>query len=507
MPYHYNYYAMACTGTEAAAKIFSRIIFPAGNFQDEFSGGFYQKLFKFFKKRTHISPHFSYFHNNFRKLHKMGHTKKTEDIYKLSLEYHRAYPKGKLATIPTKPHNTQQDLSLAYSPGVAAPSLEIAENPENVYQYTGKGNLVGVITNGTAVLGLGNIGAEASKPVMEGKAFLFKILAGIDAYDIEINTEDIGKFIDTVKMIAPTFGGINLEDIKSPECFEIERRLRKELDIPVMHDDQHGTAIISSAALLNAMEIAGKRMEDVRIVINGAGAAAIASADMYLKLGVRKENIIMCDSKGVINKTRDKLTEEKLRFVNETSARTLDEAITGADAFIGFSKAGVLKPEMVMKMAPSPLILALANPEPEINYDEAKAVRKDLIMGTGRSDYPNQVNNVLGFPYIFRGALDVRAREINDEMKLAAAKAIAGLAKEEVPEEILRAYNKKSMSFGPDYLIPVPLDKRLLYRVASAVAEAAVDSGVARIGYDAVKYRKYIERICRERCYVSDKIR
>lgn len=430
-----------------------------------------------------------------------------EEIYKMALEYHRAYPKGKLATIPTKPHNTQRDLSLAYSPGVAAPSLEIAKDKENAYQYTGKGNLVGVISNGTAVLGLGNIGAEASKPVMEGKGFLFKILSGIDAYDIEIGTEDPERFIETVKMIAPTFGGINLEDIKSPECFEIERRLKEELDIPVMHDDQHGTAIISTAALLNAMEIAGKQPEEFRIVINGAGAAAIASASMYLKVGIKKENIIMCDSKGVINAKRSGLTEEKYRFVNDTHADTLDEAIKGADAFIGFSKAGVLKPDMVRKMADNPLILALANPEPEIGYDEAKAVRKDLIMGTGRSDFPNQVNNVLGFPYIFRGALDVRAKEINDEMKLAAAKAIAGLAKEEVPEEILMAYRKKEMSFGPEYLIPTPLDRRLLFKVSAAVAEAAVRTGTARTGFDKDKYHDFIGRICKERFYVSDKMR
>ena len=432
---------------------------------------------------------------------------KMADLYKMALEYHRAYPKGKLATIPTKPHGTQRDLSLAYSPGEAAPSLEIASSPEEAYQYTGKGNLVGVISNGTAVLGLGNIGAEAAKPVMEGKCFLFKILSGIDAYDIEINTTDPDKFIETVKMIAPTFGGINLEDIKSPECFEIERRLKQELDIPVMHDDQHGTAIISSAALLNAMEISGQKIDEARIVINGAGAAAIASANLYLKLGVRKENIIMCDSKGVISTERENLTEEKKKFANRTAARTLDEAIAGADAFIGFSKAGVLKPEMIMKMAPSPLVLALANPEPEIGYEEAKATRKDLIMGTGRSDYPNQVNNVLGFPYIFRGALDVRATEINDEMKLAAVGAIAQLAKEKVPEEVLRAWGKKSMSFGPDYLIPTPLDRRLLHRVSSAVAQAAVRSGVSRIGYDAEKHEKFIERIGRERAFVSDKIR
>ena len=430
-----------------------------------------------------------------------------EEIYKMALEYHRAYPKGKLATIPTKPHNTQRDLSLAYSPGVAAPSLEIAKDKENAYQYTGKGNLVGVISNGTAVLGLGNIGAEASKPVMEGKGFLFKILSGIDAYDIEIGTEDPERFIETVKMIAPTFGGINLEDIKSPECFEIERRLKEELDIPVMHDDQHGTAIISTAALLNAMEIAGKKPEEFRIVINGAGAAAIASASMYLKVGIKKENIILCDSKGVINAKRSGLTEEKYRFVNDTHADTLDEAIKGADAFIGFSKAGVLKPDMVRKMADNPLILALANPEPEIGYDEAKAARKDLIMGTGRSDFPNQVNNVLGFPYIFRGALDVRAKEINDEMKLAAAKAIAGLAKEEVPEEILMAYRKKEMSFGPEYLIPTPLDRRLLFKVSAAVAEAAVRTGTARTGFDKDKYQDFIGRICKERFYVSDKMR
>ena len=429
------------------------------------------------------------------------------DIYEMALEYHRAYPKGKLATIPTKPHNTQRDLALAYSPGVAAPSMEISKNREDVFEYTGKGNLVAVISNGTAVLGLGNIGAEAAKPVMEGKSFLFKILSGIDSFDIEIGTEDPEKFIETVKMIAPTFGGINLEDIKAPECFEIERRLKAELDIPVMHDDQHGTAIISSAALMNAMEISGKNIGDIRIVINGAGAAAIASANMYLKIGAKRENIIMCDSKGVINTRRTNLSPEKSAFANNTQAGTLDEAIAGADAFIGFSKAGVLKPEMVKKMAKNPLILALANPEPEIGYNEAKSIRKDLIMGTGRSDFPNQVNNVLGFPYIFRGALDVKATEINDEMKLAAAKAIAGLAKEDIPEEIMKAYGVKHLAFGPDYLIPMPLDKRLLCRVSQAVAKAAIESGTARIGYEPEKYKIYLERLCRERAFVSERIK
>lgn len=425
----------------------------------------------------------------------------------MALEYHRAYPKGKLATIPTKPHSTQRDLALAYSPGVAAPSMEISKNREDVFEYTGKGNLVAVISNGTAVLGLGNIGAEAAKPVMEGKSFLFKILSGIDSFDIEIGTEDPEKFIETVKMIAPTFGGINLEDIKAPECFEIERRLKAELDIPVMHDDQHGTAIISSAALMNAMEISGKNIGDIRIVINGAGAAAIASANMYLKIGAKRENIIMCDSKGVINTRRTNLSPEKSAFANNTQAGTLDEAIAGADAFIGFSKAGVLKPEMVKKMAKNPLILALANPEPEIGYNEAKSIRKDIIMGTGRSDFPNQVNNVLGFPYIFRGALDVKATEINDEMKLAAAKAIAGLAKEDIPEEIMKAYGVKHLAFGPDYLIPMPLDKRLLCRVSQAVAKAAIESGTARIGYEPEKYKIYLERLCRERAFVSERIK
>lgn len=431
-----------------------------------------------------------------------------KDIYKAALEYHRAYPKGKLATVPTKPHSTQEDLSLAYSPGVAAPSKEIAADKANVYEYTAKGNLVAVISNGTAVLGLGDIGAEASKPVMEGKSFLFKILSGLDSFDIEVDTKDIDKFVGTVKMISPTFGGINLEDIKAPECFEIEKRLRDELDIPVMHDDQHGTAIISSAAILNALEIAGKNIRDAKIVINGAGAAAIASADLYLRIGASKENIVMCDSKGVISTSRTDLNNQKAKYAVDTEARTLDEVIEGADVFVGFSKADVMTPEMVMKMAKNPLILALANPEPEIGYDLAKSVRNDLIMGTGRSDFPNQVNNVLGFPYIFRGAMDVRATEINEDMKVAAVKAIAALAKEEVPEDILTAYRTDKLTFGPDYILPKPLDKRLLCRVSMAVAEAAMNSGVARRPVeDWNRYRGYLERIGKERVYVSEIMR
>lgn len=431
-----------------------------------------------------------------------------DNIYEMALEYHRAYPKGKLATVPTKPHSTQTDLSLAYSPGVAAPSMEIAGNADNVYEYTAKGNLVAVISNGTAVLGLGDIGPQAAKPVMEGKSFLFKILAGIDSFDIEVDTKDTDKFVETVKMIAPTFGGINLEDIKAPECFVIEKALREALEIPVMHDDQHGTAIISSAAIVNALEIAGKDISKAKIVINGAGAAAIASAELYLKLGVKKENMIMCDSKGVIGSSRNDLNEYKKRFAAETQARTLDEAIEGADVFVGFSKAGTMTPEMVGKMADNPLILALANPEPEIDYNLAKSVRDDLIMGTGRSDFPNQVNNVLGFPYIFRGALDVRAKEINEQMKLAAVRAIAALAKEEVPDEILEAYRTDSLAFGPDYILPKPLDKRLLCRVSEAVARAAMESGAARRPIeDWDKYRGYLERIGKERTYVTGLMR
>lgn len=401
-----------------------------------------------------------------------------------ALEYHSSFPAGKLSITPTKPAKTQKDLSLAYTPGVAAPCLEIQKDQHLAYKYTNKGNLVAVISNGTAVLGLGNIGAIAGKPVMEGKGLLFKVLSGVDSIDIEVDTTDIDEFCKTVKNISPSFGGINLEDIKAPECFKIEERLKRELDIPVMHDDQHGTAIISSAALINALEIAGKKREEVKMVINGAGAAAIAGAKMYIKLGIRKENIIMCDSKGVITEDRTDINEYKREFATKLKIKTLDEAIEGADIFAGFSKAGVLSKEMVKKMSKTPIIMAMANPVPEISYNDAMQARPDAIMCTGRSDYPNQVNNVLGFPYIFRGALDTRSREINDDMKLAAAYALAELAKKPVPEEVLRAYNLKELQFGPDYIIPKPLDARLLEVVSIAVAKAAISSGTARASID-----------------------
>lgn len=421
-----------------------------------------------------------------------------ENINEQALEYHRSFPAGKIGVIPTKPTSSQDDLSLAYTPGVAAPSLAIADNPDASYDYTGKGNLVAVISNGTAVLGLGNIGAPAAKPVMEGKALLFKILGGVDAFDIEVDTKDVDKFIDTVKNISVTFGGINLEDIKAPECFEIERRLVEELDIPVMHDDQHGTAIITSAALVNALEIAGKRAGDIRMVVNGAGAAAIACTDLYIKMGVRPENIVMCDSKGVIRQDRTDLNQQKRRFATARDIRTLDEAIEGADVFAGFSKAGVLSKEMVKKMAERPIIMALANPYPEISYEDAHEARPDALIATGRSDYPNQVNNVIGFPYIFRGALDTRAKAINDSMKIAAAHAIAALAKEPVPDYVLKAYNVESLSFGPGYMIPKALDKRLLYVVSTAVAKAAMESGVARRPIDDWdRYRDYLSTLVR----------
>lgn len=402
------------------------------------------------------------------------------NIDEQALEYHRSFPAGKIGIIPTKPTDTQDDLSLAYTPGVAAPSLAISENADTAYEYTGKGNLVAVISNGTAVLGLGNIGARAAKPVMEGKALLFKILGGVDAFDIEVDTKDVDKFIETVKNISVTFGGINLEDIKAPECFEIERRLTEELDIPVMHDDQHGTAIITSAALVNALEITGKRPEDIKMVINGAGAAAIACASLYIKVGVRPENIVMCDSKGVVRSDRTDINPQKRRFATDRDIRTLAEAIEGADVFVGFSKAGVLTKDMVRTMAEKPIIMALANPYPEISYEDAREARPDALIATGRSDYPNQVNNVIGFPYIFRGALDTHARAINDQMKIAAVHAIADLAKEPVPESVLKAYNVESLSFGPDYIIPKALDRRLLWTVSVAVAKAAIESGVAR---------------------------
>ncbi len=397
-----------------------------------------------------------------------------------ALDYHSQGRPGKIEVIPTKPHSSQRDLSLAYSPGVAEPCLEIEKNPEDVYKYTAKGNLVAVISNGTAVLGLGDIGPLASKPVMEGKGLLFKIFADIDVFDIEVDAKDIELFISTVKAIAPTFGGINLEDIKAPECFEIERRLKEELNIPLMHDDQHGTAIISSAALLNACEIADKKIENVKIVVNGAGAAAVSCAKLYIAVGAKKENILMLDSKGVLSVDRKDLDGMKKFFASKSKAVTLEDAMIDADVFIGLSKGNIVSQKMVQSMAKNPIVFALANPDPEIPYLEAMEARKDIIMATGRSDHPNQVNNVLGFPFIFRGALDVRATQINEEMKLAAVYAIANLAKETVPETVNLAYDSKNITFGPEYIIPKPIDPRLIYTVAPAVAKAAIDSGVAQ---------------------------
>ena len=397
-----------------------------------------------------------------------------------ALRYHAEGKPGKIEVVPTKPYSTQMDLSLAYSPGVAEPCLEIEKNPLDAYKYTSKGNLVAVISNGTAVLGLGDIGPLAGKPVMEGKGLLFKIFAGIDVFDIEVNEKDPDKFIETVKAIAPTFGGINLEDIKAPECFKIETRLKEELDIPVMHDDQHGTAIISGAGLINALEIAGKKIEDVKIVVNGAGAASISCTKLYIMLGARKENIIMCDSKGVISTHRTDLNESKNFFATDRDIKTLTEAVVGADVFLGLSVANVLTQDMVRSMNTNPIVFALANPNPEISYADAMASRDDIIFATGRSDYPNQINNVLGFPYIFRGALDTHAKAINEEMKLAAVYAIAGLAKEPVPDVVNAAYKLKRTTFGRDYILPKALDPRLLTRVSCAVAKAAIDSGVSR---------------------------
>ena len=398
-----------------------------------------------------------------------------------ALRYHSQGKPGKIEVVPTKPYSTQTDLSLAYSPGVAEPCLEIEKNPEDAYKYTAKGNLVAVISNGTAVLGLGDIGALSGKPVMEGKGLLFKIYAGIDVFDIEVNEKDPDKFVEAVKAIAPTFGGINLEDIKAPECFEIERRLKEELDIPVMHDDQHGTAIISSAGLLNALEVAGKKIEDVKIVVNGAGASATSCTKLYEALGARRENILMLDSKGVITSDRENLTEQKRYFATDRrDVHTLAEAIKGADVFLGLSKGNVLTQDMVRSMADHPIVFALANPTPEISYEDAMAARPDVLMSTGRSDYPNQINNVIGFPYIFRGALDTHARAINEEMKLAAVHAIADLAKQPVPDVVNEAYHVNNFTFGPDYFIPKPVDPRLITEVSCAVARAAMESGVAR---------------------------
>jgi len=399
---------------------------------------------------------------------------------KEALDYHSQGRKGKIEVKPTKPYTSQRDLSLAYSPGVAEPCLEIAADKKKVFEYTAKGNLVAVISNGTAVLGLGNIGPEASKPVMEGKGLLFKIFADIDVFDIEVDATNVDEFVNTVKNISPTFGGINLEDIKAPEAFEIERRLKEELNMPVMHDDQHGTAIISCAALLNSLELCNKKIQDVSIVVSGAGAAAISCCRLYVALGAKRENIIMCDSKGVIKPSRGNLDEYKSLFANEVIPSTLGEAMIGSDVFVGLSKGNIVSKEMVKSMAKDCIVFALANPNPEIPYEDAISVRKDIIMATGRSDHPNQVNNVLGFPFIFRGALDVQATAINEAMKLAAVKAIANLAKEMVPEEVNLAYNERNLSFGTDFIIPKPLDHRLLTCVAPAVAKAAIESGVAQ---------------------------
>ena len=398
-----------------------------------------------------------------------------------ALLYHSQGKPGKIEVVPTKPYQTQRDLSLAYSPGVAEPCLEIQKNPDTAYDYTDKGNLVAVFSNGTAVLGLGDIGAMSGKPVMEGKGLLFKIYAGIDVFDIEVNEKDPDKFIEAVKAIAPTFGGINLEDIKAPECFKIEQRLKEELDIPVMHDDQHGTAIISSAGLLNALEVAGKKIEEVKIVVNGAGASAVSCTKLYVALGARLENIVMLDSKGVISKDRTDLNEQKRYFATDrTDIHTLAEAIKGADVFLGLSRGNVLSQDMVRSMASHPIVFALANPTPEISYEDAMASRPDVLMSTGRSDYPNQINNVIGFPYIFRGALDTRATAINKEMKLAAVHAIADLAKKPVPDVVNEAYHVNNLTFGPEYFIPKPVDPRLITEVSMAVAKAAMESGVAR---------------------------
>ncbi len=397
-----------------------------------------------------------------------------------ALDYHKNGRPGKIEVVPTKPHSTQHDLSLAYTPGVAQPCLEIHGNPDDVYKYTSKGNLVAVISNGTAVLGLGDIGPEAGKPVMEGKGLLFKIFADVDVFDIEVNERDPKKLIEVVKAIAPTFGGINLEDIKAPECFEVEETLKKELNIPVFHDDQHGTAIISAAGLLNALDITGKKIDEIKVVVNGAGAAAISCIKLYISLGVKPENVVMLDSKGVLNSSRTDLNSAKKQFVTSRNISTLEEAFVDADVFLGLSVGNVVSKAMIRSMAKKPIVFAMANPNPEISYEDATSVRDDIIMATGRSDYPNQINNVLGFPFIFRGALDVRATTINEEMKIAAANALAKLAREYVPETVARAYNQQNIVFGKDYIIPKPLDPRLITTVSVAVAKAAVDSGVAR---------------------------
>lgn len=416
-----------------------------------------------------------------------------ESMRREALLYHAKPRPGKIEVIPTKKYATQRDLSLAYSPGVAEPCLEIAKDKNNAYKYTNKGNLVAVISNGTAVLGLGDIGPEASKPVMEGKGLLFKIFADIDVFDIELDTTDPDAFIQTVKHLAPTFGGINLEDIKAPEAFEIEKRLKEELDIPVMHDDQHGTAIISAAALLNAVELAGKKMNEVQVVVSGAGAAAVSCARLYIASGVNPDNIVMLDSKGVIRKDRENLSAEKLEFATSKDVHQLDDAIVGADVFVGLSIGNIFSPEMLLNMADNPVVFAMANPDPEIEYELAVATREDVIMATGRSDHPNQVNNVLGFPFIFRGALDVRAKAINEEMKMAAVRSLAALAKEPVPEQVNIAYGETKLVFGRDYIIPKPFDPRLITRVPVAVAKAAIESGVARI--EEMNWDKYKDEL------------
>jgi len=412
-----------------------------------------------------------------------------------ALEYHAASPAGKVSVVATKPCRTQRDLSLAYTPGVAVPCLEIERDPSLAYRYTSKGNLVGVVSNGTAVLGLGNIGALAGKPVMEGKGVLFKRFADIDVFDIELASEDPKEIIRACQLLEPTFGGINLEDIKAPECFEIEEELKRTMSIPVFHDDQHGTAIISGAALLNAVELAGKRLDQVKLVVNGAGASGISCSEHYIRLGLRRENITMCDTKGVVYKGRKEgMNKYKERFAKDTDARTLEEAVRGADVLLGLSSANCFTPEMLLSMAGNPIVFAMANPDPEIPYDLAVATRSDVIMATGRSDYPNQVNNVLGFPFIFRGALDVRATAINDEMKLAATRALAALAREDVPDSVRRIYGVERMEFGRDYIIPKPFDSRVLISVASSVAKAAMESGVAQVQVDIEEYKEQLER-------------
>jgi malate dehydrogenase (oxaloacetate-decarboxylating)(NADP+) len=412
-----------------------------------------------------------------------------------ALLYHSRGRHGKIEVIPTKPYGTQFDLSLAYTPGVAYPCLEIEKNPEDVYNYTAKGNLVAVISNGTAVLGLGDIGTLAGKPVMEGKGLLFKVFADVDVFDIEVDEKDPKKLIEFCRQIAPTFGGINLEDIKAPECFEVETELKKMLDIPVFHDDQHGTAIISAAGLLNSLEISGKKIEDLKMVVCGAGAAAISCSRLYVSLGVRRENIVMADSKGIINNKRKDLNKYKQEFITGRDLDTLEQAVKGADLFLGLSAACMMSKEMLASMAKDPIVFAMANPFPEISYEDAMSTRNDLIFATGRSDYPNQINNVLGFPFIFRGALDVRASTINEEMKLAASKSLAALAKEPVPDSVLKAYNVEKLVFGKEYIIPKPVDPRLISCIAPAVAKAAMDSGVAKYpitDWDA--YKKSLDR-------------